>query len=378
MLLKSAAVHHPLSPTPTDINKAELGEDLGAFKRIIRLKWHFKEKEDIRDKNKDINKFKIKSNWQPPKSDPLLENYLSLLEKEVMSVSPEGKNFSNLSPSERVSLNNLKCDRDIVMKEADKGSVVVVWDRGDYISEANRQLDDKQVYEEVEVDPTVELGKTINSKLKELREADPGIAEVTGYLQAKDTSKLGRFYLLPKIHKGLDNVQGRPVISNCGTLTEHISEHLDHHLKQLVSQGTSYVKDTNHFLAKLSKLGKIPEGALLCTVDVVGLYPSIPHGEGLEASLVLDNNYFEFNDKIYRQKLGTAIGIKFAPAYANLFMTLLEESLVDTSVEKPLIWMRYIDDIFFIWIHGEAKSSLTISTVAMIPSSLLASTQGII
>ena len=365
------------SPTPTDINKAELKEDLEVFKRRVRLKWHFKDNEDIRDKDKDINKFKIKSNWQPPKSDPLLENYLSLLEKEVMSVSPEGKNFSNLSPSERVSLNNLKCDRDIVIKEADKGSAVVVWDRGDYISEANRQLDDKQVYEEVEVDPTVELGKTINSKLKELREVDPGLAEVTGYLQAKDSSKLGRFYLLPKIHKGLDNVKGRPVISNCGTLTEHISEYLDHHLNPLVSQGTSYIKDTNHFLARLSKLDKIPEGALLCTVDVVGLYPSIPHGEGLEAikqaldrrenpevatdtlvglaSLVLDNNYFEFNDKIYRQKLGTAIGTKFAPAYANLFMTRLEERLVDTSVEKPLIWMRYIDDIFFIWMHGEAK-----------------------
>ena len=66
------------------------------------------------------------------------------------------------------------------------------------------------------MEPTVELGKTINSKLKELREVDPGLAEVTGYLLAKDSSKLGRFYLLPKIHKGLDNVKGRPVISNCG------------------------------------------------------------------------------------------------------------------------------------------------------------------
>ena len=207
------------------------------------------------------------------------------------------------------------------------------------------------------MDPTVELGKTINSKLKELREVDPGLAEVTGYSQAKDTSKLGRFYFLPKIHKGLDNVKGMPVISNCGTLTEYTSEYLDHHLNQLASQGTSYIKDTNHFLARLSKLDKIPEGALLCTDDVVGFYPSLPHGEGLEAikqaldrrenpevatdnlvglaSLVLDNNYFEFNDKIYRQKLGTAIGTKFAPAYANLFMTRLEERLVDTSVEKP-------------------------------------------
>ena len=51
----------------------------------------------------------------------------------------------------------------------------------------------------------------------------------------------------------------------------------------MVSQSRSCVKDTNHFLSRLSKLGKIPEGALLCTVDIVGLYPSIPHGEGLEA-----------------------------------------------------------------------------------------------
>ena len=56
-----------------------------------------------------------------------------------MSVSPEGKNFSNLSSSEQFPLQQLKSDRNIVIKEADKGSAVVVWDRGDYISEANRQ-----------------------------------------------------------------------------------------------------------------------------------------------------------------------------------------------------------------------------------------------
>ena len=363
------------SPTPTDIDKAQLKSDIDAYKRRMRLRWHFRNNEDnfTPDNN---NQFKVKSTWQPPKDDPVLENYLSLLEEEVMSVSPEGKNFSNLSSSEQLSLKQLKSDRNIVIKEADKGSAVVVWDRGDYISEANRQLDDRKVYEEVEVDPSVNLGKTINSRLKELREEDPGLEEVTDYLEVKD-SKLGRFYLLPKIHKGLSSVKGRPVISNSGTITEHISEYLDHHLNPLVSQSRSYVKDTNHFLSRLSELGRIPEGALLCTVDVVGLYPSIPHREGLEAirealdrrenpgvatdtlvglaSLVLENNYFEFNDRFYRQKLGTAIGTKFAPAYANLFMTRLEERLLEASPDKPLVWMRFIDDVFFIWTHGEEK-----------------------
>ena len=38
------------------------------------------------------------------------------------------------------------------------------------------------------------------------------------------------------------------------------------------------------------------------------------------AKLVLENNYFEFNERIYRQKLGAAIGTKFVPAFVNLFM----------------------------------------------------------
>ena len=101
----------------------------------------------------------------------------------------------------------------------------------------------------------------------------------------------------------------------------------------------------------------------------MGLYPNIPHGEGLEAmrkaldtrqnpsisteslvglgKLVLDSNVFEFDGKVYKQKLGTAIGTKFAPAYANLFMSSLEEDMLSSCAVKPWICYRYIDDVFF-------------------------------
>ena len=92
-------------------------------------------------------------------------------------------------------------------------------------------------------------------------------------------------------------------------------------------------------------------GSLLATIDVVGLYSHIPHAEGFEAlgkffderkeidvptselvdmvRIFLDNNYFEFDDKIYHQKLGTAMGTKFAPDYANIFMhSLTGNSLI--------------------------------------------------
>ena len=50
-----------------------------------------------------------------------------------------------------------------------------------------------------------------------------------------------------------------------------------------MQESWSYVKDSGDFLKKIKSIGKIPEGAILVTADVVGLYPSIPNGAGLEA-----------------------------------------------------------------------------------------------
>ena len=109
----------------------------------------------------------------------------------------------------------------------------------------------------------------------------------------------------------------------------------------------------------------------------MGLYPSIPHDEGLESirealnsrgdqsvstetlveltKLVLKKNFFEFNGEFFQQVRGTAIGTKCAPSYAILFLAALEQRLLDHHVEKPWLWWRYIDDVFLVWTHGEEK-----------------------
>ena len=43
------------------------------------------------------------------------------------------------------------------------------------------------------------------------------------------------------------------------------------------------------------------------------------------AKIVLKNNFFEFDQKTFKQVRGTAVGTKFAPPYAILFMADLEE-----------------------------------------------------
>lgn len=97
----------------------------------------------------------------------------------------------------------------------------------------------------------------------------------------------GRSYLLPKIHKHLNNVSGRLVISNCRFFTENILSRLSF----TAISHRNYILRKRHkdFLKKLS----LPEDALRCTVDVVGLYPNIPHEDGLGVKKALSSREYQ-------------------------------------------------------------------------------------
>ena len=57
--------------------------------------------------------------------------------------------YSNLTKDERLELNSLKDDTSNIIKDAEKGSGVVLWDREDYLKEAEKQLSDKKIYEQL-------------------------------------------------------------------------------------------------------------------------------------------------------------------------------------------------------------------------------------
>ena len=137
------------------------------------------------------------------------------------------------------------------------------------------------------------------------------------------------------------------------------------------------MKDTGDFLEKRKNLGNIPSNTILVTADFVGPYPSISHDAGLRAlyekleektdkkiqstdlvemaEFMLKNNFFEFETKITQKISGTAIGTKFVPPHACLFMDKIENDFLDSEIVKPWLWLRYIDDILFIWTEGEDK-----------------------
>jgi hypothetical protein len=185
------------------------------------------------------------------------------------------------------------------------------------------------------------------------------------------------FYILPKIHKNKIPPPGRPIMSANDCPTEKISALVDHFLRPLVCKTKSYVKDTTHFLNLINEITNLPPQSLIVTLDVGSLYTNIPNKEGIDATkdflnsqrdkeevpynsslielleLVLYKNNFEFNNSHYIQTGGTAMGTRVAPSFANLFMAYFEKKFVYCYKPGPLLWVRYIDDIFCIWTNGE-------------------------
>ena len=104
-------------------------------------------------------------------------------------------------------MHDLKNDKNIVIIGGDKGSAVVVSDR-DYIKEAEKQLDGN-VSEEIPDDPE-SLIRTIHRTIEKIRKREDLKKETIKYVIVKDL-KSARLYLLPKIHRQLNNVPDRPV-----------------------------------------------------------------------------------------------------------------------------------------------------------------------
>ena len=98
------------------------------------------------------------------------------------------------------------------------------------------------------------------------------------------------------------------------------------------------------------------------------MYTNIPQDEGLDIveqalddrslpfpkefltsllELTLKYNIFEFNSELYLQLIGTAMGIRPAPSYANLFMAKIDKvaqdlaSMSGDGIQPISMWKRF-------------------------------------
>ena len=80
--------------------------------------------------------------------------------------------------------------------------------------------------------------------------------------------------------------------------------------------------------------------------------------------LILENNLFEFNSKVYKQIIGCAMGSKCSPSVCDIRLHQITSEIINTFPNKHRITYhgRYRDDGFIF--HGEEKEIHELFTIA--------------
>ena len=390
-------------PTPGEPNMGDLRRDLDSFHRNLRIRTFFdSDSHSVRNSSsapsltnpiaeprlpsrieREINKSKVlkpSKKWEPPVGPLHLESFILANEMDLNKTIVKSPNKFNINQGEKSALKCLASNLDIVIKGADKGGAVVIQNRVDYINEGIRQLNEQAFYKPKDNDLTEYHNTEVTKAINRLRSN----GEITSSLERKlitGEPRTPEIYFLPKIHKSVRPPPGRPIVSANGCPTEKISALVDIYLRPYLPKIRSYLKDTTHFLQQLENIPNLNGDTIFCTLDVSSLYTNIPNIEGLQATarflmkyrrayknpeltntslctllqMVLSMNNFRFNGKHFLQTAGTAMGTRVAPTYANIFMSDFEDRHVYTYDKQPTLWVRFIDDIFLIWPHGEPE-----------------------
>jgi len=257
---------------------------------------------------------------------------------------------------------------------ADKGSNWVIMSNQSYINEGLKQLN-TSFYDPISYSKSKHNLAAINRLIDFLYKQKYITLNEKRFLLSNTINKTRNFYMLPKIHKNtwsIPNIQpkGRPIVNCKHTETYQIAIFIDYFLQPLVSKSKSYIKDSFNFIAILNNIN-VEDTDILVSIDITSLYTNITMEGAIESiklifsrypdkrrpdtviinllKIILYNNDFTFNDLNYIQKQGVAMGQRFAPSVANLYLSLWEENLFIQSRHSPIVWHRYIDDIFAIW-----------------------------
>ena len=245
-----------------------------------------------------------------------------------------------------------------------------------YHNEIMRQLNDKTYYHAIDGSLRHNNVININAIIETLR-IDGFITERQfDYLRASDLDRDRSFYILPKIHKPQIEwphprmPAGRPIMADVGTESSRVSEYIDSWLQPLASQHTSFIKDTYDFLNHIRDK-QVSNDCYLVTGDVTSLYTNMytdtaitklkdimhrqpdrtrPDGQLIELlHIICDNNDFKYHDKYYQQHRGFAMGKRFSPSMANIYMIDLDSQAINHNPTILQLYKRFLDDIFFIW-----------------------------
>ena len=299
--------------------------------------------------------------------------------KEIDSVirlycKSTSKFTKNSTADRRLIKNLLDKYQDIIFIPADKNLGLVALHVADYDILVKSHLNDIRTYAKVNLDISFLMLKYQDIVTFIKMYMNPSKMEIKTLANLKlESFKLPKFYILPKLHKKIDiskpsSLPSRPIVGASYWFTTPISIYLDSTLQPLILELSHILKNSHALIDKLETV-KLDQtlNNILVSFDVESLYtnmdlqtiPFIIEQLSSEFNIdsnsfiklidfIIHNNYIQYNEDIFHQINGIAMGTNVAVSLANLYLYILIDKFLLLQ-PNVLCYSRYIDDIFFIY-----------------------------
>ena len=314
-----------------------------------------------------IQSFNAGSNMDSEKRDSFLTQFKAIAHSYFKDINTYYNSNSNLTMNEQKLLRKLQNNNDIIVTRPDKSNGFAILNKQDYVSKMLTILNDVSKFQRVSTPLPVILRRQedkLNNFLRPLLKQSI-IDEATYRSLYSSSAQPGRLYGLLKTHK--PDLPLRPILSALNTFNYNLAKYLVPILAPLTTNEYT-VSDSFSFAKELCNLNL--GSVYMTSFDVKSLYTNIPLKQTIDLcstnyltscipkftrevihkllTLASSDNVFMFNNELYCQHEGLAMGSPLGASLANAFLCHQEKIWLDQCPPdfKPVLYRRYIDDTF--------------------------------
>lgn len=270
----------------------------------------------------------------------------------------------------------LQSNPNIIVTQADKANCTIIMERTTYTNKVENLLRNIDNYAPLTNTSTAAY-MSMNQKILDKMTKSNLISKTTAAVAKITEDKPASMYAFIKTHK--EDAPPRPIVNTKGSMGYAAAEAVTNILNKGKEIGKYNVTNSTHAVETISNTDVCPDEKFQ-SFDVIDMFTNISTNRAItsvrkrQKKLNLNNEQMAiiieviafvcqksteitFNGRYFKQIKGLKMGSSLSPILADFVMEdLLDQAFL--TLERPIMIMKYVDDILFIATEEEGKKLL--------------------